>query len=43
MFAFFNNRHQEVLFTGPQSMDDMRKSKSAVDVKDQVIDYSFEK
>ncbi|XP_015765567.1 PREDICTED: uncharacterized protein LOC107344434 [Acropora digitifera] len=28
-------RHQEVLFTGPQSMDDMRKSKSAVDVKDQ--------
>ena len=25
---FFYNRHQEVLFTRPQSMDNMRKSKS---------------
>jgi len=35
MFAFCYSRHQEVLFTRPQSMDDMRKSKSifSVDVR----------
>ena len=28
VFAFYYNRHLEVLFTRPQSMDNMRKSKS---------------
>ena len=35
MFAFCYSRHQEVLFTRPHSMDNMRKSKSIfpVDVR----------
>ena len=35
VFAFYYHRHQEALFTRPQSMDNMRKSKSIfpVDVR----------
>ena len=35
VFEFFCNRHQEAFFTRPQSMDNMRKSKSVfpVDVR----------